>query len=32
LRIEGPTLTRHLDGMERAGLVERRRALEQNVG
>ena len=23
--IEGPTLTRHLDGMERAGLVERRR-------
>lgn len=25
LRIEGPTLTRHLDGMERAGLVERRR-------
>jgi MarR family transcriptional regulator for hemolysin len=25
LGIEGPTLTRHLDGMERAGLVERRR-------
>ena len=25
LRIEGPTLTRHLDGMERAGLVMRRR-------
>ncbi|HEU0195563.1 MAG TPA: MarR family transcriptional regulator [Gaiellales bacterium] len=24
--IEGPTLTRHLDGMERAGLVVRRRA------
>jgi len=24
--IEGPTLTRHLDGMERAGLVARRRA------
>lgn len=23
--IEGPTLTRHLDGMEQAGLVERRR-------
>ena len=23
--IEGPTLTRHLDGLERAGLVERRR-------
>ncbi len=23
--IEGPTLTRHLDGMEEAGLVERRR-------
>ena len=23
--IEGPTLTRHLDGFERAGLVERRR-------
>jgi MarR family transcriptional regulator, transcriptional regulator for hemolysin len=23
--IEGPTLTRHLDGMERAGLVERHR-------
>jgi MarR family transcriptional regulator, transcriptional regulator for hemolysin len=23
--IEGPTLTRHLDGMERAGLVQRRR-------
>lgn len=23
--IEGPTLTRHLDGMERAGLVERQR-------
>jgi MarR family transcriptional regulator for hemolysin len=25
LGIEGPTLTRHLDGMERSGLVERRR-------
>jgi MarR family transcriptional regulator for hemolysin len=25
LGIEGPTLTRHLDGLERAGLVERRR-------
>ena len=25
LGIEGPTLTRHLDGMERGGLVERRR-------
>jgi MarR family transcriptional regulator, transcriptional regulator for hemolysin len=25
LGIEGPTLTRHLDGMERAGLVQRRR-------
>jgi MarR family transcriptional regulator for hemolysin len=25
LRIEGPTLTRHLDGMERTGLVLRRR-------
>jgi MarR family transcriptional regulator, transcriptional regulator for hemolysin len=25
LGIEGPTLTRHLDGMERAGLVVRRR-------
>jgi MarR family transcriptional regulator for hemolysin len=25
LDIEGPTLTRHLDGLERAGLVERRR-------
>src|SRR6266508_1321467 len=25
LDIEGPTLTRHLDGMEQAGLVERRR-------
>jgi MarR family transcriptional regulator, transcriptional regulator for hemolysin len=25
LGIEGPTLTRHLDAMERAGLVERRR-------
>ena len=25
--IEGPTLTRHLDGMEQAGLVERRRTL-----
>jgi MarR family transcriptional regulator for hemolysin len=24
--IEGPTLTRHLDGMERAGLVRRQRA------
>jgi MarR family transcriptional regulator for hemolysin len=23
--IEGPTMTRHLDGLERAGLVERRR-------
>jgi MarR family transcriptional regulator for hemolysin len=26
--IEGPTLTRHLDGMERAGLVVRRRAAD----
>jgi MarR family transcriptional regulator for hemolysin len=26
LRIEGPTLTRHLDGLEQAGLVVRRRA------
>src|SRR6476620_1527725 len=26
--IEGPTLTRHLDGMERAGLVMRRRAAD----
>jgi MarR family transcriptional regulator, transcriptional regulator for hemolysin len=26
LRIEGPTLTRHLDGLEEAGLVVRRRA------
>jgi MarR family transcriptional regulator, transcriptional regulator for hemolysin len=25
LRIEGPTLTRHLDGLEEAGLVARRR-------
>jgi MarR family transcriptional regulator for hemolysin len=25
--IEGPTLTRHLDGLEHAGLVERRRDL-----
>jgi MarR family transcriptional regulator for hemolysin len=25
LGIEGPTLTRHLDSLERAGLVERRR-------
>jgi MarR family transcriptional regulator for hemolysin len=25
LGIEGPTLTRHLDGLERAGLVQRRR-------
>ncbi len=25
LRIEGPTLTRHLDGLEQAGLVTRRR-------
>jgi MarR family transcriptional regulator, transcriptional regulator for hemolysin len=25
LGIEGPTLTRHLDGLERTGLVERRR-------
>jgi MarR family transcriptional regulator, transcriptional regulator for hemolysin len=26
LRIEGPTLTRHLDGLEQAGLVVRKRA------
>jgi MarR family transcriptional regulator for hemolysin len=26
LRIEGPTLTRHLDGLEQARLVTRRRA------
>lgn len=26
--IEGPTLTRHLDGMERAGLVVRRRGAD----
>ena len=26
--IEGPTLTRHLEGMERAGLVVRRRAAD----
>lgn len=28
LRIEGPTLTRHLDGLEQAGLVTRRRAAD----